>query len=231
MTRAKIFLVEDDPVLAGTLKYNLMAEGCAVDCSQSAREARKQIGSAAQYALAILDVNLPDGNGFDLCRELKKAQPEAEVLFLTANDMESDMIRGYELGAADYVTKPFPISVFLKKVAALLKVMDRNTIKDSYDDGILIIDFVTLNATLGCETLTISPLEYKMLRILTANPGAILTRQTLLEKLWDVDGNFVNEHTLTTTISRIRSKLEKDGRQYIKTAYGMGYMWIGGGKQ
>ncbi len=230
MAKAKIFLVEDDPVLAGTLTFNLEAEGCDVDCAQSAREARKLIHTA-QYDLAIMDVNLPDGNGFDLCRELKQAQPGAEVLFLTANDMESDMIRGYELGAADYVTKPFPISVFLKKVAALLKVMDRNIPTDKYDDGYLVIDFLTLVTTLDGVTLAISPLEYKMLRILTANPEAILTRQTLLEKLWDADGNFVDEHTLTTTISRIRGKVEKDGRQYIKTAYGMGYMWIGGGKQ
>ena len=179
----RILVVEDDHLLNSTLCYNLSAGGYKVDSANTKAEAAKYCEEQA-YELAVLDINLPDGNGFTLCRELKEKYPDTAVIFLTANDMESDMLKGYELGADDYVTKPFHISVFRKKVSALLARIQK--------------------------------------------PQTVLTRQVLLEKLWDCDRNFVDEHALTVAISRIRSKIERNGSQYIKTVYGMGYMWIGG---
>lgn len=223
----RILVVEDDRLLNNTLCYNLSATGYEVDAaltkSVAERFCRKQ-----EYDLIVLDINLPDGNGFDFCRDIKESRPDTAVIFLTANDMESDMLKGYELGADDYVTKPFPISVFQKKVAALLFRMKKLAGGDCYNDGNLLIDFAEMTATRDGESISFTPMEYRLLKILIKNPRTVLTRQILLEKLWDIDGNFVDEHALTSTISRIRSKIEKPDHAYIKTVYGMGYMWIGG---
>ena len=180
---------------------------------------------------SVLDINLPDGNGFDFCRDIKERHPDTAVIFLTANDMESDMLKGYELGADDYVTKPFPMSVFQKKVSALLARIRKQSGGDCYNDGNLFINFSEMSATQGGESISFTPMEYRLLKVLTKNPQIVLTRQVLLEKLWDINGNFVDEHALTSTISRIRTKIEKPDQAYIKTVYGMGYMWIGGGSK
>jgi two-component system OmpR family response regulator len=226
----KILVVEDDALLNKTLCYNLMLAGYTVEAAFSATSARELFGNQ-RYDLTILDINLPDGSGFELCREIKARHDEnTAVIFLTANDMESDMIKGFEIGADDYVTKPFPISVFQRKVAALLSRITRQTGSDCYNDGNLFLDFSAMTATLKGNPVMFTPMEYRMLRVLVKNPQIVLTRQTLLEKLWDINENFVDEHVLTSNISRIRSKIEVRGLQYIKTVYGMGYMWIGGVK-
>ena len=223
----RILVVEDDHLLNNTLCYNLNTMGYMVDAALSKQVAVNCI-EKQNYDLIVLDVNLPDGNGFDFCREAKERYPDTAVIFLTANDMESDMLKGYELGADDYVTKPFHMSVFQKKLAALLGRIAKQSIGDCYDDGILFIDFSEMTATLSGEAIIFTPLEYRLLKVLTKNPKTVLTRQVLLEKLWDIDGNFVDEHALTAAVSRVRNKIEADGQQYIKTVYGMGYMWIGG---
>ena len=226
----RLLVVEDDRLLNNTLCYNLSVSGYAVDSAMTMAEAVRFF-ETQDYDLIVLDVNLPDGNGFDFCKQIKERRPDTAVIFLTANDMESDMLKGFELGADDYVTKPFPISVFRKKVSALLGRIQKQTGGDRYTNGTLSINFSELTAELSGSPITFTPLEYRLLKVLVRNPKIVLTRQVLLEKLWDVDENFVDEHTLTVTISRIRSKIEVDGLQYIKTVYGMGYMWIGGLKK
>lgn len=223
----RILVVEDDRLLNNTLCYNLSATGYEVDAALT-KNVAERFCRKQEYDLIVLDINLPDGNGFDFCRDIKGSRPDTAVIFLTANDMESDMLKGYELGADDYVTKPFPISVFQKKVAALLSRMKKSAGGDCYNDGNLLIDFAEMTATRDGESISFTPMEYRLLKILIKNPRTVLTRQILLEKLWDIDGNFVDEHALTSTISRIRSKIEKPDHAYIKTVYGMGYMWIGG---
>ena len=226
----KLLVVEDDRLLNNTLCYNLSAAGYIVDAAMT-KGAAAALCEEQDYELVILDINLPDGNGFDLCEKIKERRPDTAVIFLTANDMESDMLKGFELGADDYVTKPFPISVFRKKVSALLARIQKHTGGDCYSDGTLSINFSELTAALAGEPLTLTPMEYRLLKVLVRNPQVVLTRQALLEKLWDTDENFVDEHALTAAISRIRGKIETDGLQYIKTVYGMGYMWIGGVKK
>ena len=222
----KILVVEDDRLLNNTLCYNLSAAGYEVDAALT-KSAAERLCKKQKYDLIVLDINLPDGNGFDFCRDMKERHPETAVIFLTANDMESDMLKGYELGADDYVTKPFPMSVFQKKVSALLARIRKQSGGDCYNDGNLFINFTEMN-TQGGENISFTPMEYRLLKVLTKNPQIVLTRQVLLEKLWDIDGNFVDEHALTSAISRVRIKIETEDRQYIKTVYGMGYMWIGG---
>lgn len=223
----RILVVEDDHLLNNTLCYNLSSAGYTVDGAVT-QAAAEDFFRTWEYELIVLDVNLSDGNGFDFCRDIKERRPDTAVIFLTANDMESDMLRGFELGADDYVTKPFPISVFRRKVSALLDRIKKQTGGDCYTDGNLSVSFSEMTAALGGEPVVFTPMEYRLLKALVSNPHLVLTRQALLQKLWDCDENFVDEHALTVTISRIRGKIEKDGLQYIKTVYGMGYMWIGG---
>lgn len=226
----RILVVEDDKLLNSTLCYNLSMSGYDVDSALS-KGAAMRFFAEQTYGLAVLDVNLPDGNGFDLCRAMKKKNPDTAVIFLTARDLESDQLRGFELGADDYVIKPFPISVFQKKVSALLSRIQKQSAIDCYDDGNLVINFSEMSATLAGEDISFTAMEYRILKILTANMQTVLTRRILLEKLWDTDGNFVDEHALTCAISRIRAKIEAGSFQYIKTVYGMGYMWVGGLKK
>ncbi len=272
----QILIVEDDSFLNKMLDYNLTADGYGVTSALNARTAAEAIRQR-EFDLVLLDINLPDGNGFELCKLIKPQHPDTIVIFLTANDQESDQIRGYEVGAVDYITKPFVIGALQRKIKAMqhpdtivifltandqesdqirgyevgavdyitkpfvigalqrkIKAMfamleHHKPAKDIYDDGRLFLDFSEQTASLNGKPLTLSPMEYKMLNLFRKNPRQVLTRGQLLEKLWDIDERFVDEHTLTTSISRIRSKIESDGgAPYIKTVYGMGYQWTGG---
>lgn len=226
----QILIVEDDITMNKMLSNILLAEGYKVDSAVTASEAQRRFQSAA-YDLAILDINLPDASGYEICKAIKKNAHTA-VIFLTANDLEQDMIKGYELGAADYITKPFPNNVLRHKVKAIFSMLE-NAEKAPphkvYDDGQLMIDFSSMRAALNGNEISFAPLEYRMLEVFTKNKGILLTRQKLLEKLWDSQENYVDEHTLTAAISRIRGKIEKSGNKYIQTVYGMGYMFTGGG--
>ena len=223
----RILIVEDDQLLNQTLTFNLISDGYAVRSAYSLAQAREAGGA---FDLILLDVHLPDGNGTDFCRGLREEGNNVYILFLTADDRESDMLRGYEAGGSDYLTKPFSIAVLGRKIAAIFASLDHLPQRDQYDDGFLHLDFSAQSARLGGEALELTPREYKTLHLFVQNPGIILTKNQLLERLWDDEGNFVDEHTLTTTISRIRKKLERGGREYIRTRYGVGYQWTGGGK-
>lgn len=224
----KILLVEDDTLLNKTLAYNLTSDGYEVTSAYTFVSAVNYLRKA-EYHLALLDINLPDGSGLNLCDEIRSRGQQTYIMFLTANDKESDMLKGYEAGGADYITKPFSIAVLCRKITAVFANMElRHPRHDLYDDGVLKIDFSEQSASLAGEPLDLTPKEYRTLFLFVKNPRMILTKRQLLEKLWDIDGDFVDEHTLTTIISRIRKKIETEKRKYIKTAYGMGYQWIGG---
>ena len=224
----RILIVEDDALLNKTLAYNLSSDGWDVTPALNAKTAAALL-AGTEYDLVLLDINLPDGNGYDLCRLVKPEHPDTVVIFLTANDQESDQLRGYEAGAVDYITKPFSIEALQRKIRAMFAMLEHHKpAKDLYDDGRLFLDFSEQSATLNGMPVTLSPMEYKMLYLFCKNPRQVLTRQRLLERLWDVDEKFVDEHTLTTSISRIRGKIEAEGDTYIKTIYGIGYQWTGG---
>lgn len=224
----RILIVEDDTLLNKTLAYNLASDGYDITAALNAQAAADRLNSD-EYDLVLLDINLPDGNGYDLCKLIKPEYPDTMVIFLTANDQESDQIRGYEVGAVDYITKPFSIWALQRKISAMFAMLEHHKpSKDIYDDGRLFLDFSEQSASLNGKMLTLSPMEFKMLNLFLKNPKQVLTRAQLLERLWDTEENYVDEHTLTTTISRIRGKIEADGGTYIKTIYGMGYQWMGG---
>lgn len=225
----RILVVEDDLALNAGLCFELDAAGFSSVPAYNCRKAQYLVETEA-FALAVLDVNLPDGNGFDLCKSVKAAHPELPVVFLTANDMEQDVLSGLDLGAEDYITKPFSTSVFVKKVGILLRRGRRAgaAAEVAFDDGKLLVDLDNMVAIRGGEKLTLTPNEYKILRVLLANAGQIVTRQMMLEKVFDNDGNFIDDHSLTVTINRLRGKIEDGTHPYIKTVRGMGYAWIGG---
>lgn len=224
----RILIVEDDILLNKTLAYNLSSDGYDTASALNAKVAADKL-NRKEYDLVLLDINLPDGNGYDLCRLMKPEHPDTMVIFLTANDQESDQIRGYEAGAVDYITKPFSIGTLQRKLRAMFAMLEyHRPAKDIYDDGNLFLDFSEHAASLNGKSLALSAMEFKMLQLFCRNQSQVLTRRRLLEKLWDADENYVDEHTLTATISRIRGKIEKDGNAYIKTIYGMGYQWMGG---
>ena len=224
----RILIVEDDALLNKTLAYNLISDGWEVTPALKAKTAASLLAGRS-YDLVLLDINLPDGDGYDLCRLIKPEHPDTVVIFLTANDQECDQLRGYEAGAVDYITKPFSIGALQRKIRAMFAMLEHhNPAKDLYDDGRLFLDFSEQSATLNGKPIALSSMEYKMLYLFCKNPRQVLTRQRLLERLWDVDEKVVDEHTLTTSISRIRGKIEAEGDTYIKTIYGIGYQWTGG---
>lgn len=224
----KILIVEDDKVLNKTLAYNLTADGYEVTSAYSFLDAVERL-KESEFDIALLDINLPDGNGLHLCDEIRGRGQHTYIMFITANDKEGDMLKGYEAGCTDYITKPFSVMVLCKKVAAVFANMELRTPKhDVFEDEVLKIDFSEQSAVLEGKVIDFTPKEYSTLFLFVKNPHIILTKRQLIEKLWDIDGDFVDEHTLTTIISRIRKKIETDERKYIKTAYGMGYQWIGG---
>ena len=227
----QILIVEDDNLLNKTLAYNLVSEGYDITAVPNAGTAAKALREMS-FDLVLLDINLPDGNGYDLCRLIKPEHPDTVIIFLTANDQECDQIRGYEAGAVDYITKPFSIEALHRKIKAIFAMLEHHKpAKDIYDDGSLFLDFSEQTASLNGKQLQLSTMEFKMLNLFRKNPKQVLTRRQLLEKLWDVDEKYVDEHTLTTSISRIRGKIEAEGGTYIKTIYGMGYQWTGGSKE
>ena len=224
----KILVIEDDLALNAGLCFELDSSGYLTVAAYNCQKARKFL-ECDRFDLVILDVNLPDGNGFDLCREVKALYPKLPVIFLTANDLEQDILEGFDLGAEDYVTKPFNMKILLRRVEVALR-RNRSSAQQTenlWSDGFLTLDFSTLTAIRGNEKIIVTSNEYKLLKILTENAGNVLTRQTLLERLWDVDTNFVDDHVLTVTINRLRTKIEDNTHTYIKTVRGVGYAWMG----
>ena len=226
----RILVIEDDLALNAGLCFELDTSGYVSVPAYNCAKARYLLKSEV-FSLVLLDVNLPDGNGFDLCREIKEINPEQPVIFLTARDLDADVLSGFDLGADDYVTKPFNMKILLRRVEVALRRSGKNAVREEqWSDGYLVLDFSALTAVRGTEKLAITPNEYKLLKVLTENTGNILTRQSLLERLWDSAGNFIDDHTLTVTMNRLRSKIEDEEHSYIKTVRGIGYIWTGGKK-
>lgn len=221
----KILVVEDDVMLNSGLCYNLELDAYKAVPAHDVTMTLEKIQNES-FDLIILDVNLPDGDGFELCKKIR-ATRDIPVVFLTARDLEADVMKGFDLGADDYITKPFNINILRKKVSAVLKRSGKATSQELFLCGDLVIDFDRLTATIKDEPVVLTPTEYKILKIFTSNPNVLLTRQLLLERLYDVDANFVEEHALTVNINRLRNKIETGNGKYIKTVYGMGYLWAG----
>ncbi len=219
-----ILIVEDDKNINKGLCFDLTAEGYETLSAENGKMAI-EILQSNQINLALLDVNLPDIDGFSLCEKIKRDY-DIPVIFLTARDLEHEELLGFENGADDYITKPFSMPLLRKRIAVVLKRYNK-TSANEYSDGFLSIDFDKLIANKNGDIIMLTPTEYKLIKIFISNAGNVLTRKLLLEKMWDNDGNFVDEHALTVNINRLRNKLEDDKHKYIKTVYGIGYSWAG----
>ncbi len=214
----KIMILEDDAYLREGLCELLEKEGYIVESACNCNEGRALLQKSS-FNLVILDVMLPDGNGLELCTEIRKQGSDVPILFLTACDEEFQIVRGLDAGADDYVTKPFRLLELLSRVRALLR--RRNGVTTySYKD--ISVDINTMSVKKNGENLFLTPTEFQILSVLIQNSGIIVTRNTLLERIWDSDGNFIDDNTLSVHISRLRDKI---GAEHITTVRGTGYRW------
>lgn len=215
----KILIVEDDRILKYGLEKCLKDEGYLVIVAENHAEV-SEILKSESIDLSILDVNLPEKDGFEIYENMLHDRG-IPVIFLTARDEEKDVIRGFDLGAEDYITKPFSINIFLKKVAAIMK---RCYSKENnlFTQGELIVNFDNREIIQKGKKLNLSPTEYKLLEIFIRNVNRVLTKDALMEGIWDNSVNWNDDHPLAVNISRLRNKLEYP---YIKTVFGVGYMW------
>lgn len=218
-----ILLLEDDRALSDGIKIVLETDSIKVFTAYSQKEAR-QILSQISIDLFLLDINLPDGSGLDFCAEIRKTS-DSPVIFITANDTELDMLTGFSVGCDDYIAKPFSVSVLRQKVLAILKRSTRAEDKNTLTYRALTIDFDKMCAYKNGVDCRLTATEYRLLEYMAKNKGKVLTRNMLLEQIWDIDGNFVDENTLSVHIRRLRSKLGDESKkpEYIITVFGIGY--------
>lgn len=216
-----ILLIEDDTALNKAISVYFKKEKFYVLSSFSGQEAL-DILFQNNLDLIILDINLPDLSGFDLIEQIKIINSNIPILILSACDLDSAILHGFNLGAEDYVTKPFNIEILHKKINVILK---RNTKNTFYKDDHLFFDKNTSKLVIDNKEIKLTPLEFKLLSLFLENQNQIILKETIIEKIWDSNENYVDEHTLLVNISRLRNKIEDDKHHYIKTVYGLGYRW------
>ena len=226
MDKQKLLVVEDDRSIAVGLEYSLGQEGFGVTLCAGVADALEAL-KTERFDLAVLDLSLPDGSGYDVCRAIKR-QGDMPVIFLTARDDEVSVVMGLDMGADDYITKPFRIRELTSRIRCVLR--------RAVLGGSTLMEFgpVQINAALGKvykngQDVFLSALEYRLLMTLANHAGQVLSRNQLLESIWDVSGDFVNDNTLTVYIKRLREKIEDDPQNpvVIETVRGLGYR-VGG---
>lgn len=211
----RILIVEDDVTISGGIRLYLQGKGFAADCAGTIARAETLLAGSS-YHLILLDIRLPDGSGLELCSRLRKISA-APVIFLTANDTESQMIAGFQHGCDDYIAKPFSIELLYQRILAVLRRSQSAASGDVFSYLTLTVDFVKMQVQKENAPVKLSAMEYKLLEL--------LTRDLILERLWDCDGNFVDENTLRVLIRRLRQKIETDPKnpKLIVTVFGIGY--------
>lgn len=216
---SNIFLLEDDKILSKGISIALKKDSHNITAVYGYPEALSQY-KKQKYDLFLLDINLPDGSGLEFCKKIREAS-DVPVLFLTANDTEEDMLEGFGVGCDDYIAKPFSIEVLRKKVLAVLKRTGTGKFCMKYKD--LEVNKEKCLVMLRGKEIHLTSTEYKLLLYLMENKSRVVTKTMLLEQLWDIDGNFVNDNTVRVNIKRLRQKLNDEKQEYIITVFGMGY--------
>lgn len=214
-----ILIVEDDKILNKGVSFFLNKEGYNVISAYTKEEGKLAI-LQNKIDFLLLDVNLPDGCGLDFCKEISDKM-DFPVVFLTANDTEEDMIKGFESGCDDYISKPFSVDILKLKINAILKRKGGET-KNIFKYKDLKIDFDSRKVYKKEEEIYLTVTEYKLLELLSRNKGRAMTKEIILDKLWDNNGNYVDENTLSVNIRRLRKKIEDDSKypEYIITIFG-----------
>ncbi len=222
----KILIVEDDILLNRGIRLALEKNNYSVTCCYSYSEGYSCFLSES-FNLILLDINLPDKSGLELCNQIRKTSI-VPIVFITANDTDQDIVKGFLTGCDDYIAKPFSLEVLYRRIQAVLR---RTGITENniFSSGEILIDYDKMQVKKAEEVIKLTATEYRLLIYLTINSGQVLTRHSILEKLWDVDEEFVDENALSVNFRRLRQKLENDPKkpEYIKTVFGIGYTWGG----
>ncbi|GAA0315821.1 response regulator transcription factor [Oceanobacillus oncorhynchi subsp. oncorhynchi] len=223
----KLLIVEDDKTIASGLEYSLSQEGYEVIVCHHAQGAEEMIDTEINsISLCLFDLSLPDGSGYDLCRRVKESA-DVPVIFLTVADDEVNVVMGLDMGADDYITKPFRIRELSARIKTVLRRYQKNNTQEK--DSVLLnsLEVFPLEGKVykASIELALTALEYRLLMIFINHRGQILSREQLLEQIWDVAGEFVNDNTLTVYIKRLRKKIEDNPQQpaIIETVRGLGY--------
>ncbi len=224
-----ILIIEDDRTLSNGILLTLKSEDYHIQQSFDLSSARHAL-LKEHFELLILDINLPDGSGLNFLKEFRQMY-EAKVILLTANDMETDIVLGLEMGADDYITKPFSLAVLRARVKSQLRRSSHHMSEVVTVDSFR-FDFNKMEYYKGSTPIELSKTEQKLLRILVLNSGKTLSRPDLVDRIWTDGAEYVDENALSVTVKRLRNKLEEDSSkpEYIKTVYGIGYAWEGNRK-
>ncbi len=222
----RLFLLEDDLSLINGLSFALKKQGYEVTVARTTLEA-DVLWERGEYNLAVLDVSLPDGSGFDFCKKIRQTS-KVPIMFLTAADEETDIIMGLDIGGDDYITKPFKLAVFLSRINALLRRSENfGTAVTELISGGICIQLLKGEVYKRGELVELTASEYKLLCLFMENPDQILSQEQILGRLWDVDGSYIDNNSLTVYIRRLRTKIEDDPGEpkRIVTVRGRGYKW------
>ena len=222
----QLFLLEDDLSLINGLSFALKKQGYEITVARTALEA-DVLWERGEYDLAVLDVSLPDGSGFDFCKKIRQTS-KVPIMFLTAADEETDIIMGLDIGGDDYITKPFKLAVFLSRINALLRRSENfGTAVTELISGGICIQLLKGEVYKRGELVELTASEYKLLCLFMENPDQILSQEQILGRLWDVDGSYIDNNSLTVYIRRLRTKIEDDPGEpkRIVTVRGRGYKW------
>ena len=224
----KILLLEDDAGLIDGLVYSLERNGFSLDVARTVKDAENYL-SKHEYNLLLLDVTLPDGTGFEVCEHVRKTGSDVPIIFLTAADEEINVIRGLDSGGDDYITKPFKLGELCSRIKALLRRAGMKTKKDTsvLHAGDITIDLLSSRVLFKNKTLDLTAAEYRLLCLLLRNVNMVVTRNMILDEIWDGSGNFVDDNTLSVYIRRLREKVETDPShpEHLMTVRGFGYRW------
>ncbi|AFS78220.1 two-component response regulator [Gottschalkia acidurici 9a] len=221
----KILLVEDDSTLAMGIEYSLKSEGYIVDIANCVSKG-KELVDKRDYDLILLDIMLPDGSGYEVFKYTRKNK-SIPVIFLTAQDDEVNIVMGLDIGGDDYITKPFRIRELISRIKVVLRRS-----KMPFERKIIMSDNIKVNLMehkvhIEQDLVQLTPLEYRLLVTLMSNPYQALSRIKILERIWDINGEFVDDNALSVYVRRLREKIEVDSSKptYIKTIRGVGYSW------
>lgn len=220
-----ILLTEDDYLLRQSIRQLLIENGYHAVCASTKGEADQYLLGNRLPDLAIIDINLPDGNGYDICKNIRE-HSFIPIIFLTARDDEESIVKGLDMGADDYIVKPFRRAELLSRIHAHLRRQSVNAVCKEYSSGDIRVNVEKNRVEIHGELVDLRPVEYELLLLFLQNPMIILKRAFILDRMWDDGENFVESSTLTVQMSRLRSKLGNyEGKEYISTIRGFGYRW------
>lgn len=223
---SRILLLEDDLSLINGLSFAFRKQGFTLDIARTLKEAEGMWGDG-KYDLLVLDVSLPDGNGFEFCQKVRRSS-KVPIIFLTASDEEMNIIMGLDIGGDDYITKPFKLGVLVSRINALLRRAKgfNSTDTELQSNGIKVL-MLQGQVFKNEKLIDLTAAEYKLLCLFMKNPNVVLTKEQILDKLWDCEGNYIDSSTLTVYMRRLRMKIEDNPSepQMLLTVRRMGYKW------